>query len=99
MANNEVRAELLAQWMRESSEAPFNLLGIPLCEIRWDRWCSGYATDGHERVLRSRGGSPIDRKNVLLTCRRCHDQVHANPKEATERGFMASNTKEHTNGI
>lgn len=87
---SEVRRELLARWMQESADSPFNFLGVPLCEVGWDRGCTGAATDGHERVLRSRGGSPVDRRNVLLTCRYCHDQIHANPEEATNRGFMKS---------
>lgn len=76
-----------------------NMLGFPLCEVGWDRGCTGRAIEGHERILRSRGGSITDRRNVLLTCRYCHDMIHANPREATKRGFMASYTKEKTNGI
>lgn len=94
MADNEVRRELLLQWMQQSADSPYNFLGFAICEVGWDRRCTGRAQDGHEIILRSRGGSPIDRKNVLLTCRYCHEQIHRNPEEATQRGFMASNTKE-----
>lgn len=91
MASNEVRTDLLKQWSREAEDAPGNYLGYAPCEIKWDRRCQGRAVDGHEKVLRSRGGSIIDRANVLLTCRYCHDAVHHHPSEATARGFMESN--------
>lgn len=87
---NEVRAELVAQWLRDSVDDPENFLGMPLCEIRWDRGCQGRAIEGHEPLMRSRGGDVHDRANVFLTCRYCHHRVHDNVKLATERGFLVS---------
>lgn len=87
---SDIRAKLLTQWVRESEDAPGNYLGYAPCEIQWDRKCQGRAVEGHEPILRSRGGSTVDRANVLLTCRHCHDAVHHYPSEATSRGFMRS---------
>lgn len=87
---DEARRELLTQWFAESASAPGNYLGIPLCEIRWDRGCTGRATQGHEPLMRSRGGDILDREQVLLTCWYCHRKVHDNVAEATERGFLVS---------
>lgn len=78
----------MAKWMDEASRQ--NSLGYAICEIQWDRGCTGRAVDGHEPLTRARGGSILDRQNVLLTCRYCHDKVHANPELALQRGFLRS---------
>lgn len=62
------------------------------CEIVWDDRCEGTAVDPHEPLTRARGGSITDRANVVLGCRYCHDQVHAHPAEALERGLLRSSS-------
>lgn len=89
-ARNEIRFELLDQWLAESINDPENFTGVPLCEVVWDRNCFGMATDGHEKKLRSHGGSILDRENVVLTCRHCHRMIHENITEARERGLYLS---------
>ena len=41
--------------------------------------CLGVATDIHEPLTRARGGSIIDRGNMIQVCRMCHDWIHENP--------------------
>lgn len=45
--------------------------------------CAG-PLDGHERLPRSRGGSPYDLANVITLCRSHHEWVHGHPREARE---------------
>lgn len=73
---NRIRAKVLAG-MRD----------LP-CQVRWDATCTGRMQTAHEPLMRSRGGDPSDREAMVPTCNRCHEQIHANPKEATERGWM-----------
>lgn len=40
--------------------------------------------DAHERLPRSRGGSPYDLANILTVCRAHHDWIHGHPKEARD---------------
>ena len=58
------------------------------CLIRWDQDCTGRMQTLHEPLLRSRGGDPTSEEGTVSTCHNCHSQVHANPKEATNRGWM-----------
>ena len=60
----------------------------PWCEIRWDRGCQGQSADVHEPRMRSRGADICDPAGCVTACRHCHDQVHANPAAATEKGLM-----------
>jgi 5-methylcytosine-specific restriction endonuclease McrA len=60
-----------------------------ICEARVDGVCQGRAQHMHHVVLRSRGGSN-DLSNLRAVCTACHDHIHANPRWATEHGFMAS---------
>lgn len=60
----------------------------PWCEIRWDDNCRGRSVTLHEPDTRARGGDILDVANTKSTCGWCHDQVHANPAEATARGFL-----------
>ena len=78
----------MGRWMDEAARN--NSLGYAICEIQWDRGCTGRAVDGHEPLTRARLGSILDRSNVLLTCRYCHSSVHANPAEALDRGYLKS---------
>lgn len=43
----------------------------------------------HHRKLRSRGGDDSE-ANLVGICRDCHGWIHANPAEATARGWMVS---------
>ncbi len=54
----------------------------PWCRIRLDGICTGLAQDGHEPLLRSRGGDPADPNQIVLACRACHDWVHNNAAES-----------------
>jgi hypothetical protein len=60
----------------------------PWCRARIDGVCTGLAEDGHEPLLRSRGGDPTDPANIVLLCRKCHDHAHANPRVAEALGLM-----------
>jgi hypothetical protein len=51
--------------------------------------CRGWASELHERVKRSRGGSPLDPANLLPTCRPCHEVTEAEVKVSTELGLLA----------
>ncbi len=61
--------------------------GRPLCEIRWDTGCTGWADDWDERKSRAAGGSITDEANRITACRHCHERKHANPAEARRRGL------------
>lgn len=56
-------------------------------KFKTDR-CQGRATDIHEPLMRSRGGSIVDVGNTISVCRRCHDWIHGNPEAATEVGLL-----------
>lgn len=60
----------------------------PWCRARIDGVCTGLAQDGHEPLLRSRGGDPTDPDQIVLVCRACHDWAHHNPEAAGARGLM-----------
>lgn len=45
------------------------------------------ATDVHELVRRSQGGSILDRKNLITICRPCHTWVTSHPLEAEALGL------------
>lgn len=79
------RRKVLAQWFAESED---RYLGFTICEVQWDRGCTGRAVDGHEMLRRGQGGSILLRENVLLACRHCHDKAHDSPAEAMARGFI-----------
>ncbi len=85
-----MRRSLVEQWMDEAREK--SRLGIPECEIQFDRACAGRAIEAHEPKLRSRGGDIYDRNGCLLTCRHCHDAVHlavgADLERAYKLGFL-----------
>lgn len=57
---------------------------MPLCEL-----CQkSYATDLHEVKTRARGGSILDRDNIVVLCRPCHSWITQNPAEAKEQGWL-----------
>lgn len=60
----------------------------PECQIRWDLGCTGWADDGHEPGMRSRGADPTDPDQVVPCCRHCHRAIHDDPLEAAARGWM-----------
>ena len=60
----------------------------PWCEIRWDANCWQQSTEVHEPGMRSRGADICDPDACTAACHYCHAQVHANPAEATERGWL-----------
>jgi len=62
----------------------------PICQAQVPDICFNLAVDAHEVLPRGRGGSITDPKNILLVCRRCHEWIGANPREATERGLLRS---------
>lgn len=43
--------------------------------------------DHHHRKLRSRGGGDTA-SNLVAICRRCHNWVHAHPRQASLEGWM-----------
>lgn len=68
----------------------------PLCEagarITWAPSCGGTAAseDVHELLRRSAGGSIVDDANVIACCRRDHQTIHLNPREARAAGLLLS---------
>ncbi len=52
--------------------------------------CYGRASELHEPLRRSQGGSIVDPDNTVAICRRCHDWVHANPDDALRCGLLES---------
>ena len=59
----------------------------PVCEIRWDADCTGWADALHEIRKRSRGGSIVDLHNVAPACNVCNGKVEDFPAEAERRGW------------
>lgn len=51
--------------------------------------CTGWASDGHEIVRRSRGGSITDPDNILPLGRGCHDYVTLHDDVAVAAGLSA----------
>lgn len=49
--------------------------------------CAG-PVDPHEPLSRGRGGSIVDRENVLMVCRRHHSWLHSHPVEAHGLGLL-----------
>lgn len=43
--------------------------------------------DVHHKKGRA-GKNLLDEDTWMALCRKCHDWIHANPKEATEKGWM-----------
>jgi hypothetical protein len=48
------------------------------------------ATEVHEILRRSAGGSVVDDSNVAAVCRRAHAWIHEHPKEARDLGLLRS---------
>ena len=57
----------------------------PICE----RCGSNPSDDVHEVVSRARGGSILDRSNLVCLCRSCHTWLTLNPAAAEREGFSA----------
>lgn len=77
---------------RENRERRKNLHAAygerPYCQARIAGVCTGWATDGHELLLRSSGGSITDPANVMPVCRPCHRVItEMAADEAREKGF------------
>lgn len=49
--------------------------------------CQGEAHHVHHILRRSQGGKH-EESNLLSVCTRCHDFIHANPKEASEKNLL-----------
>lgn len=67
-----------------------DLLRGARCEMVHDDGtrCPRPATDPHEVWSRGRGGSILDRDNVLPLCRTCHDHVTTHPAWAEQTGYL-----------
>jgi len=57
---------------------------IPVCQ----RCNKAASQDIHELKSRARGGSIIDRNNLVAVCRSCHTWITTNPKAAAESGWL-----------
>lgn len=55
----------------------------PVCE----RCGSQRSSDVHEIVSRARGGSIVDRSNLVALCRQCHSFITQNPLIAEHEGW------------
>tara|TARA_R110002020_G_scaffold155677_3_gene336895 strand:- start:3044 stop:3415 length:372 start_codon:yes stop_codon:yes gene_type:complete len=95
---NLVREQLAVRPHCEAGEPIYmyyvNNFGQPYArERRRTDQCQGRATDIHEPLMRSRGGSILDLDNTVAVCRRCHNWIHENPAVATELGLLRSAQK------
>lgn len=52
--------------------------------------CTKPSDDVHEILTRGRGGSIVDRDNLIPLCRAHHEWVTAHPVEAEELGLVRS---------
>ncbi len=52
----------------------------PLCQ----RCLMARSVDAHELITRARGGSIIDKENMVALCRECHNWIHTHSKQAGE---------------
>ncbi len=60
-----------------------------VCEAMWHPACNLRCEHVHH--IAGRGGpDPHRLSNLLGVCHRCHDHIHANPREATQRGYLRS---------
>ena len=50
--------------------------------------CQQRATDIHEPLQRSAGGSILDVDNTIAVCRRCHDWIHGHPDVSKSLGLL-----------
>lgn len=57
----------------------------PICE----RCGTNPSDDVHEVVSRARGGSILDRSNLVCLCRSCHTWLTDHPAAAVGEGFSA----------
>ena len=57
----------------------------PICE----RCGTNPSDDVHEVVSRARGGSILDRSNLVCLCRSCHTWLTDHPAAAVDEGFSA----------
>lgn len=58
----------------------------PKCE----RCLDAPSTDCHELLSRARGGSILDRNNIVAVCRECHIWITTHPLQAGAEGFAVS---------
>ncbi len=55
-------------------------------------WCTNLADDLHEPLTRARGGSITDPDNTVPVCRRCHDEIGAEPAWAYRLVLLVRST-------
>ena len=60
--------------------------------------CLGLADEVHHRIVRGMGGSGDDEinyglANLVSVCRQCHQEIHENPSESYETGFLLHSWK------
>jgi len=64
------------------------LLANPFCMIHGKK-CQGNATDVHHTYNGAdREKYYLDVKTWMATCRTCHNNIHANPKESKKLGYL-----------
>jgi 5-methylcytosine-specific restriction endonuclease McrA len=73
-----------AQWQKARKVA-LNRSG-GLCEARLP-CCQGQGSQVHHILRRSQGGKH-EESNLLTVCYLCHEYIHANPKEASEKNLL-----------
>lgn len=59
--------------------------------------CGLRCVDVHEIKTRGRGGSIVNRPNLLPTCRPCHNWIGDHPKEAQELGLTVWSWQDEPN--
>lgn len=73
-----------AEWRKARGEVLKR--AVNRCEARRPR-CMGEAAHVHHVLRRSQGGTN-EPHNLLAVCFRCHEWIHANPKEAAAAGLL-----------
>lgn len=69
------------------------------CQARVPEICRGLFSDMHEILSRGRGGNPLDKNNILLVCRPCHEMITKNTVWAESKGFLRKATPEDSKPV
>ena len=61
--------------------------------------CGRMADDPNEILSRARGGSIVDRDNIVPLCRPCHTFITDNPRAAHAEGLSRHSWEGNSNGL
>jgi hypothetical protein len=89
-AENKVRRALREELIEERGHQ---------CQVKVPEACAGLFSDMHEILTRGRGGDPLDKENILLVCRPCHEIITKNTKWAEHHGFVRKARPDECNAV